>query len=208
MNCHDLRFPPPGPTILNRPVYPSTFFAAHRSVPPPPAAGYPAGTGCHEPEIIADFQRVASSAPFAVPAGARCRPGRRSAVTLRPLRNFILIFSVPAPPAPGWDRSRTTPGPPPRCARPEQRERASRYVRKCHDPSWAFGLAPNTPPCRPGPRSGAQSLLGTIFARDSESRIVAAFPGSKSGACVRGDRGRASHMSGYINNVYFLFIWQ
>ncbi len=94
---------------------------AHRPVLPPPTAGFRVGADRPWPGNIAVFQGVASLAPFAVPAGARSRFGRRSGVVLRGKRNFVIEIPIPATPAPDRDSSA-------RCARPEWR--AAKGVRR------------------------------------------------------------------------------
>lgn len=109
--------------------------AAHRPVLHPPAAGFPASVDCPEPGNIAVFQGVASFAPFADPAGARRRPGRKSGVTFRVMRNLVTELPVPASPAPDRYRAGTAPGPLRPAGAAATGCRAFECVMKCHGPS-------------------------------------------------------------------------
>ena len=89
--------------------------AAHRPVLPPPAAEFPAGAGRPVPENIVVFQSIASLSLFAVPAGARSRPGRTSRVTLCARRILVLNFrprseTTPGSPEPPGTAARAAPG--------------------------------------------------------------------------------------------------
>ena len=108
-----------------------------------------------ESVMSADIAWPPAESRTAAGSAARCRPGRRSGGGVQ--------HTV----------SRET--------RPGGGHRPIENVRKCHDPSWRFGLTPNSIPCRPGPRSGAQSRPE----RFSQSTLE---PGS-SLRSVRGDEG-------------------
>ncbi len=109
MKCHDSRFRTAVPARLDRPVYPPTknLCASVRSASS--GRGISGGRGPPAAGNIAVFQGVASLVPLAVPAGTWSRPGRRSGVTLRARRNFVIEPPAPASPAPDRDRSGAAP---------------------------------------------------------------------------------------------------
>ena len=155
---------------------------AHRPVLPPPTAGFRVGADRPWPGNIAVFQGVASLAPFAVPAGARSRFGRRSGVVLRGKRNFIIEIPIPATPAPDrdssarpeWRPAGTARGErraafPFRCGRPGRPAAVGRRrggVPMCHEMSCSCRLFQYLPFFRRGGRraSGAPGGVGAAKA--------------------------------------------